>query len=103
MFVEIVIAVALVTGGIAYLASHPKGGLNWGYITLAGNTAVVFGLPISWFRQAWIGLVFWAVLAVSLLGHVAVYVFVLVRIHDFPTAYYIILNSMELAFHSYLF
>ena len=96
IFLEVVIAVALVTGGIIYVASHPRGSLNWGRIALAGNTAVVFGFLISWFRQEWKRLVFWTTLVVLLLGHTATYILVLSRVHDFPLAYYVVLNSMEL-------
>ena len=97
IFLEVVIAVALVTGGIIYVASHPRGSLNWGRIALAGNTVVVFGFLISWFRQEWKRLVFWTSLVVLLLGHTAIYIAVLSRVHDFPLAYYVVLNSMELA------
>jgi hypothetical protein len=71
--------------------------LNWGFIALAVNTLVVFGFLISWFRQGWKRLVFWAALVVLLLGHTAAYIFVLSRIREFPIAYYVLLNSMELA------
>ncbi|HUE52676.1 MAG TPA: hypothetical protein VMO80_10070 [Terriglobales bacterium] len=97
IFLEVVIAVVLVTAGIVYVARHPRGSPNWGRIALAGNTVVVFGFLISWFRQAWKRLVFWTTLVVLLLGHTAAYVLVLSRIHDFPLAYYVVLNSMELA------
>ena len=97
IFLEVVIAVALVTGGLIYVASHPRGSLNWGRIALAGNTVVVFGFLISWFRQEWKRLVFWTSLVVLLLGHTAIYIAVLSRVHDFPLAYYVVLNSMELA------
>jgi hypothetical protein len=97
IFLEVVIAVVLVTGGIVYVASHPRGSLNWDRIALAGNTVVVFGFLISWFREAWSRLVFWTALVVLLLGHTAAYILVLSRIHDFPLAYYVILNSIELA------
>ena len=97
IFLEVVIAVVLVTAGILYVASRPRGSLNWSRIALAGNTAVVFGFLISWFRQAWKRLAFWTTLLVMLLGHTAAYVLVLSRIHDFPLAYYVVLNSMELA------
>jgi hypothetical protein len=96
IFLEVVIAVVLVTGGIAYVATHPRDSLNWGRIALAGNTIVVFGFLISWFREAWRQLVFWTTLVVFLLGHATAYIFVLSRIHDFPLAYYVVLNSMEL-------
>ena len=96
IFLEVVIAVALVTGGIIYVASHSRGSLNWGRIALAGNTVVVFGFLISWFRKEWKRLVFWTALVVLLLSHTAIYVLVLSRVHDFPLAYYAVLNSMEL-------
>jgi hypothetical protein len=97
IFLEVVIAVALVAGAFIYVASHPRDSLNWGFIALAINTVVVFGFLISWFRQGWKRLVFWAALVVLLLGHTTAYIFVLSRIHEFPLAYYVLLNSMELA------
>jgi hypothetical protein len=97
IFLEVVIAVSLVTGGIIYVASHPRDSLNWGRIALAGNTVVVFGFLISWFRQEWKRLVFWVAMVVLLLGHTAIYILVLSHVHDFPLAYYVVLNSMELA------
>ena len=39
---------------------------------------------------------FWTALVVLLLGHTAAYILVLSRIHDFPLAYYVVLNSIEL-------
>ena len=97
LFLEIVIAVALVTWGIIYVASHPRGSLNWGHIAMAGNTVVVFGFLISWFRQAWKRLVFWTALVVLLLGHTAIYILVVSRFYDFPLAYYVLINSLEMA------
>ena len=96
IFLEVVIAVVLVTGIVVYAATHPRDNLNWGLIALAGNTLVIFGFLISWFRAAWRRPVFWAVLAVLLLGHTAAYVLFLTRVPDFPLGYYIVLNSMEL-------
>ncbi len=96
IFLEVVIAVVLVTGGIVYVATHPRDSLNWSRIALAGNTIVVFGFLISWFRDAWRRLVFWTALVVLLLGHTAAYILVLSHIHEFPLAYYVLLNSMEL-------
>jgi hypothetical protein len=96
IFLEIVIAVALVIWGIIYVASHPRGTLNWGRIAIAGNTLVVFGFLISWFRQEWKRLVFWTALVVLLLGHTAIYILVLSRVHDFPLAYYVVFNSIEM-------
>ena len=97
IFMEIVIAVALVTWGIIYVASHPRGSLNWDRIAVAGNTVVVFGFLISWFRQEWKRLAFWTALVVLLLGHTAIYILVLSRVHDFPLAYYVLFNLMEMA------
>ncbi|HMK22585.1 MAG TPA: hypothetical protein VK466_09640 [Terriglobales bacterium] len=95
---EVAIAVALVATGILYVATHPRDGINWSRIALAGNTIIVFGFLISWFHEAWRRLLFWAVLMVLLLGHTAAYIFALSRIHEFPLAYYVVLNSIELAF-----
>jgi hypothetical protein len=97
VFLEVAIAVALATGGIVYVASHPKDSLDWGRISLAGNTAIVFGFLISWFRKEWRRLVFWTTLAFLLLCHTAAYVFVLVRIQGWPLSYYVVLNPIELA------
>lgn len=97
IFTEVVIAVALVTGGIIYVASHPRDSLNWGRIAMAGNTVVVFGFLISWFRQEGKRLVFWTAMLVLLLDHTAIYILVLNHVHDFPLAYYVVLNAMELA------
>jgi hypothetical protein len=97
IFLEIAIAVALVIWGIIYVASHPRGTLNWGRIAMAGNTLVVFGFLISWFRQEWKRLVFWTALVVLLLGHTAIYILVISRFYVVPLAYYVVFNSMEMA------
>jgi hypothetical protein len=94
---EVVIAVVLVTGAIIYVASHPRDSVNWDRIALAVNTIVVFGFLISWFRREWKRLLFWTTLVVLLLGHTTLYVLILSRVHEFPLAYYVVLNSMELA------
>jgi hypothetical protein len=96
IFLEIVIAVALVIWGIIYVAS-PRGTLNWDRIAIASNTVVVFGFLISWFRQEWKRLVFWIALVVLLLGHTAIYILVISRFYVVPLAYYVVFNSMEMA------
>ncbi len=97
IMLEVVVAVALVTGGIVYVASHPRSSLNWAGVALLANTVVVFGYLISWFRAEWRRLVFWAMLVVLLLGHVLIYIFVVSRISQLPLAYYLVLTTMELA------
>jgi len=92
-------AAVLVGGEIIYVLSHPNDPINWGYVALVFNTAIVFGCLIVWFREGWKALEFWATLVVMLLAHTAAYVFILNRIH-FPLMYYILLNSMELVVFS---
>jgi hypothetical protein len=96
LLLEVLFAVVGVTAGIIYVAGHPTANQHWDLITLVGNTAIIFGFLISWFRGAWKRLVFWTVLIVMFLGHTAVYLFVLRRIQDFPLAYYVVLNPIEL-------
>lgn len=101
LLLEILIAVILVTAFVTYLFTLPKGTtLNWQRIALVVNTAVVFGLLISWFRNGWKNLAFWATITVLLLGHTAAYLFVLNRIEGYPLAYYVIANPVELALFS---
>jgi hypothetical protein len=96
--IETVIAIILVTAFLAYLFTLPPGtSPDWRHIALALNTATVFGFLISWFRQAWNRLVFWATMTVLLLGHTATYFLVIGRIQEWPLAYYVALNPFELA------
>jgi hypothetical protein len=97
LMLEVLIALVAVTGGIIYVARHPKANQHWEIIALTGNTAIIFGFLISWFRHAWKRSVFWMTLAVFLLGHTATYVFVLGRVENWPLAYYVALNPIELA------
>jgi uncharacterized membrane protein YfcA len=96
--VETSIAVVLVTAFVAYLFRLPKGSsLDWRRIAEIINTMVVFGFLSSWFRHAWRNSLFWIALTVLLLIHFAAYAFVLGRIQHWPSAYYIVLNAIELA------
>ena len=98
LLVEILIGIILVTAFVAYLFTLPKGiTLNWRHIALALNTLVVFGFLISWFRDVWKCLAFWATITALLLVHTAIYLFVLGRIEGWPLAYYVVLNPIELA------
>ena len=96
ILIEVLIASSLVGGMVAYVSYHPNTGLPWPWIALVGNTAIVFGSLIAWFRYAWKTPVFWLCLMVLLLGHSAAYILVLSRIHDFPLVWYVLLNSGEL-------
>lgn len=96
LIVEVLIAIVLVTGLIAYKVQHPNTEINWTRIALILNTAIVFGYLIAWFRDAWTRILFWAWLIAALLAHVAVYVLVLDRIGNFPLVYYAFLNAGEL-------
>lgn len=101
LLLEIVIGLILVTAFVAYLFTLPRGTtLNWQRIALVLNTVVVFGFVISWFRNAWKNLAFWATITVLLLGHTAVYLFVLNRTEGWPLAYYVMANPVELALFS---
>ena len=101
IFVEILIAVVLVTVFVGYLFSLPKGAqLDWQRIALVFNTFTVFGLLISWFRDERGRLVFWAAFMVLLLVHTAMYAFVLSGIQGIPLSVYIVLNPVELSIFS---
>lgn len=98
LLLEILIGVVLVTAFVAYLFSLPKGTtLNWQRIALVLNTFVVFGFLISWFRDRWKRLDFWATMTALLLIHTAVYLFVFSRTEGWPLAYYVMVNPAELA------
>jgi hypothetical protein len=97
LFIEIAIAVALVTALVAFRFQHPSSDLHWNMIALVGNTALVFGYLITWFRDAWPKPLFWAWLLALLSGHLVVYALVLSRLPDFPLVYYVIANAGELA------
>ncbi len=93
--IEILIAIALVVGLIAYVSSHPGTELDWRRIALILNTAVVFGFVISWFRNFWGRLVFWTVLMVLLLIHLAIFSLALRRMEALPTIYYTFIDAAE--------
>lgn len=100
---EVLVALGLVIGGIVYVASHPGNRLNWGWIGLGGNTAVVFGFLIAWCRTAWKRLAFWITLTGLFVGHTAAYLFVLHRIKEWPLALYVVLNAVELVLFMSIF
>jgi hypothetical protein len=95
--IETAVAVALVTAFVVYLfRSHSGGDRNWTPIVQIGNTAIVFGFLVPWFRHAWGRVTFWAALSALLLGHAAIYVLVIGPIRQLPLAYYALLNVIEL-------
>lgn len=95
---ELFIGTVLVTAFVVYLFVLPKGSsLNWRFIALVLNTAVVFGFLISWFRDFLPSTAFWAGIALLLLAHFALYLFFLSRVENWPLSYYVVLNPVELA------
>lgn len=96
LLLEVVIAVVVVTAGIIYVVEHPTADQHWDIIALLGNTAIVFGFLISWFRDAWKSLFFWSVIVLLLLGHMALYLLVLHHIQEWPLTYYVLFNTGEL-------
>src|SRR5271165_228266 len=99
--VETLIAVILVTAFVIYLFKFPRESRpNWGLVAFIVNTAIVFGFLASWFRHSWKNVEYWGVLAVLLLCHIAVYVFVLRRIEHLPLIFYALTNLAELALFS---
>jgi hypothetical protein len=95
---EILVGIILVIGFVAYLFMLQKGTtLNWQRIALVVNTLMIFGFLISWFKDQWNRLVFWATIAALLLGHVAAYILLLGHINGWPLAFYVVLNLIELA------
>jgi hypothetical protein len=99
--VETLIAVILTAAFVTYLFMVPtENRPNGMWIPLVLNTAIVFGFLISWFRHAWKNAQYWTVLAVLLVCHSAVYIFVLPRIGHFPLVIYVVANSAELVLFS---
>lgn len=99
--IETLIAVILTTAFVTYLFMVPRENRPNGlWMPLVLNTAIVFGFLISWFRHAWKNVQFWTVLAVMLICHSAVYIFVLRRIENFPLIIYVVANSAELVLFS---
>jgi hypothetical protein len=96
--IELGIAIVLVGGFTAYLFTRPPGtDIDGKQIALLLNTATVFGFVIWWFRHAWARLVFWAVVLVLLVAHLAVYSFALRRIDALPLVYHAFFNVAEWA------
>jgi hypothetical protein len=98
LVIEVVAATVVVAGIVAYGFSLPPGTTIDGRpVALVGNTLVVFGFVIYWFRGAWKKLAFWAITLALLACHCIVYVFVVSRIQPFPTLYFVPLDMVELA------
>lgn len=95
---EALIAVLFVTAFAVYvIKTHDATKLrDWTPVIQGGNTVLVFGFLIRWFRYAWRRSAFWAVLTVLLLVHIAVYMLLLRRIPQFPLIYYAIQDVCEL-------
>jgi hypothetical protein len=103
LLIEIAIAIALVVALIVFKVEHPNADLRWNVIALVVNTAIVFGYLVTWFRDAWLKPLFWSWMMVLFLAHLVVYAVVIIRIHEFPLIYYVIVNTGELAlFTSFL-
>jgi|SRR5882672_10601717 len=99
--IETLIAIVLVSAYVAYLFLRPRESkLDWQLISQAVNTAIVFGFLISWFRHVWKSFVFWLVVAVFLLGHLAAYRFLVGHASHWPLGYYVLLNAIELVLFS---
>jgi len=98
IILEALIAIVLVIAFAVYvIKTHdPSRARNWTPVIQVGNTALVFGFLIQWFRHAWNRSTFWAVLSVLLLLHIAVYMILLARIHQLPLVYYALLDACEL-------
>lgn len=95
--IETSLAVVLVAAFMVYLfKSHSGGNRNWTPIVQIGNTVIVFGFLIPWFRHAWGSIVFWAALGTLLMGHAAMYVLVIGPIRQVPLSFYALLNVIEL-------
>jgi hypothetical protein len=99
LIIEIVVATTLIAGVVIYGFSLPPGTrVDARPFALVGNTAVVFGFVIYWFRGGVKKLAFWVATLGFLAVHVALYYFVVARIQPFPTLYYVPLDMLELAF-----
>ena len=98
IILEALIAILLVTAFAVYvIKTHDATKVrDWTPVIQLGNTALVFGFLIQWFRYAWRKSTFWAVLSVLLLVHIAVYMLLLARIHQLPLVYYALLDACEL-------
>lgn len=98
IILEALIAILLITAFAVYvIKTHDATKVrNWTPVIQLGNTALVFGFLIQWFRYAWSRSTFWAALSVLLLVHIAVYMLLLARIHQFPLVYYALLGACEL-------
>ncbi len=98
VILDTLIAIVLVTAFAKYvIKTHDAIKVrNWTPVIQVGNTVLVFGLLIHWFRYAWNRGTFWAVLSVLLLVHIAMYVLFLARVHQLPPVYYALLVAFEL-------
>ena len=94
---ETLVGVAAVTALTLYAFNMPKGkSLDFRPIALIANTVLVFGFLISWFRYSLKNSLFWIVLAILLLGHLAAYFFILNRIQNLPYVAYGMIRAIEL-------
>jgi hypothetical protein len=97
--IETLLAAGLVTGFVAYLfMSHSGRQRDWTSLVQIGNTAIVFGFIISWFRHAWKRLSFWTVVGALLLVHAAAYILALRRIEHLGLVYYALFDGLEISF-----
>lgn len=95
--IETLLAAALVTGFVVYLfKSHSDGQRDWRWFAQIGNTAIVFGYIISWFRHAWKRLSFWTVVGTLLFIHGAAYILILKRIQHLGLVYYALFDALEM-------
>jgi hypothetical protein len=101
LIIETLVAVVFATVLVVYFFVVPKESRpNSVWVVLAVNTAIVFGFLISWFRFAWKSARYWAVLAVLLFCHSAIYIFALRRVGHFPLLSYVVTDSAELVLFS---
>jgi hypothetical protein len=95
--IEVAIAIVLVGSLVVFRFRHPETDLNWSKVALFGNTAIVFGYLVAWFRDVWRRPIFWAYVSAALIVHLAGYLVILNRIPQFPFVYYVLLNAGEIA------
>jgi hypothetical protein len=101
--IEVLIATVLVSAFVAYLLTAPKGTtVDWRPIAVVINTLVVFGFLISWFRGTSKNVRFWAILAILLFGHVAVYIILYRHVQQLPASNYAVFDLLELGLFSFV-
>ena len=89
------IAISILLIGVLSFVSIAHRGLDWKWLGLSVNTALVFGFLVYWFRNQWRSFRFWSVLLALLVIHCLVLVIFLQRIDKFPLSWYVLLNSAE--------